>query len=163
MKLIEVLKNLIYENKKLIDTVDVDGREVNIQYNDHSNLAVNASKYGRQSIEDIFTSMMDILDVIVDVSDDILTSPSKIKNKNHSILVKDHMIGVDYHFWVNKSKNDDLFLTINTSISHPLSLPKEQNDKKIIITKTGDTLVKENLDLGNFTKIVKGDIIIYIQ
>lgn len=163
MKLIGVLKNLISEKKQLIDKIDVDGREVNIQYNDHSNLSVNPSKYGRQSIDDIFSSMVDILDVIVDVSDNILTSPSKIENKDHSILVKDYMIGVDYHFWVNRSKKDDLFLTINTSISHPLSLPKKQNDKKIIITKTGDTVIKEDLDFGNFTIIKRGDIIIYIK
>lgn len=162
MKLIGVLKNIISEGKKLINRFDVDGRKVNISYNDHSNLASNLSKYGRQSIEDIFSSMVDNLDIIIDLSDDILKNPSKITNKDHSILVKDYMIGVDYHFWVTKSKKDDLFLTINTSISHPLSLPNKKNDKKILITRTGDTIIKEQIESNNFTKIIRGNIIIYI-
>ena len=162
MKLIEVLKNILFEGNQLIDKFNVDGEKVNILYNDHSNTAINPSKYGRQPIEDISSSMVDILDIIVDLSNDILDSPPKIKNKDHSILVKDYMIGVDYHFWVTKSKKNELFLTINTSISHPSSLPKNQNDKKIIITKTGDTIIKEQIDSNNFTKIVRGDIIIYI-
>jgi hypothetical protein len=162
MKLIESLKIILSEGKQLIDKFDVGGKKVNILYNDHSNLAVSSSKYGRQSIDDIYSSMVDILDIIVDASDDILQEPTKTNNKDHSILVKDYMIGVDYHFWVEESKKNDLFLTINTSISHPRSLPKESNDKKIIITKTGDTIIKEHLDSNNFTKIKRGDIIIYI-
>lgn len=162
MKLIEILKTILSEGKQLIDKFNVDGNKVNILYNDHSNTAINTSKYGRQSIEDISSSMVDNLDIIVDLSNDILDSPPKIKNKDHSILVKDYMIGVDYHFWVTKSKKNELFLTINTSISHPLSLPNNKNDKKIIITRTGDTLIKEQLGHNNFTKIIRGNIIIYI-
>ena len=161
MKLLSLIKSLITESKQLIDRYEVDGQNVDIFYNDHSNLAQNSSKYGRQSIEDIKESMVDILDIIVEVSMGILSSPSKVKDKDHSILVKDHMIGIDYHFWVTTSSNGDLFLTINTSISHPKNLPTNQNDKKIIITKNGDTIIKEGINLNVFTKIIKGDIIIY--
>ena len=161
MKLLSLIKSLITEAKQLIDRYEVDGQNVDIFYNDHSNLAQNSSKYGRQSIEDIKESMVDILDIIIEVSMDILSSPSKVKDKDHSILVKDHMIGIDYHFWVTTSSNGDLFLTINTSISHPKNLPTNQNDKKIIITKNGDTIIKEGINLNVFTKIIKGDIIIY--
>ena len=162
MKLLSLIKSLISEAKQLIDRYEVDGQNVDVFYNDHSNLAQNSSKYGRQSIEDIKESMVDILDIIVEVSMDILSSPSKIRGKDHSILVNDYMIGIDYHFWVTTSSNGNLFLTINTSIGHPKKLPINQNDKKIIITKNGDTIIKEQFNNNNFTKIVRGDIIIYL-
>lgn len=163
MKLLNTIKNIILERKQLLDRYEVDGLNVDIFYNDHSNMAISDSSYGRQSIEDIKESIVDILDTIVEVSIDILNSPSKIQDKDHSILIKDYMIGVDYHIWVTQSKNSDLFLTINTSIGHPKSLPFNQNDKKIIITKEGDTIIKEQFNLENFTKIVRGDIIIHIM
>jgi hypothetical protein len=71
------------------------------------------------------------------------------------------MLGMDYHFWVTSASNGDIFLTINTSIGHPKKLPDNQNDKKIIITKEGDTIIKESIDLDVFTKLQRGNIIIY--
>lgn len=162
MKLLSVLKNLINEAKELLAKYQVDSSNVDILYNDHSNLSVNSSKYGRQSVEDIKDSMVEILDIIVPISLDILTKPSKIEGKDHSILIKDNMIGMDYHFWVNLARNGNIALTINTSIGHPRFLPNNQNDKTIVITKLGDTLIKEQFEGNNFTKIVKGDIILYI-
>jgi hypothetical protein len=162
MKLLNTIKNLILEGRQLLDRYDVGGINVDIFYNDHSNISISNSSYGRQSIEDINESIIDILDIIVEVSINILNSTGKIQGKDHSILIKDYMIGVDYHVWVTQSKNGDLFLTINTSIGHPKSLPIGQNDKTIIITKSGDTLIKEQFKNNNFTKIVKGDIILYI-
>ena len=163
MKLLSVLKNLINEAKSLLDQYEVDGYNVDIFYNDHSNLSINSSKYGRQSIEDIKDSMVDILDIIVEVSMDILSSPSKVKDKDHSILVRNFMIGMDYHFWVTSSPDGGIYLIINTSIGHPKFLPDNQNDKKIIITKNGDAVIREQFEGNNFTKIVRGDIIIYIN
>ncbi len=162
MKLLSLIKTLISEAKTLIDTHDVNGQDVNIYYNDHSNLAQNFSKYGRHPIEEIKNSMVDILDVIVDVCNEMLDLPSKVVGKDHSILVKDYMIGVDYHFWVNRNSRGKLFLIINTSIRQSGGkLPYDKNDKKIIITKNGDTIIKENFNINQFTKIIKGDIIIY--
>lgn len=161
MKLFYFFNDLINEAKELLDQYEVEGHNVDIFYNDHSNLSVNSSKYGRKSVEDIKDSMVDILDVIVLNSLEILDKPSKIKGKDHSILVKDYMLGMDYHFWVNTSRDGDIYLTINTSIGHPKKLPDNQNDKKIIITKSGDTVIKESINLNVFTKIVKGNIIIY--
>ena len=162
MKLLNTIKNIILEGKQLLDRYEVDGLNVDIFYNDHSNMAISNSLYGRQSIEDIKESIVDILDIIVEVSIDILNSPSKIQDKDHSILIKDYMIGVDYHIWVTQSKNSDLFLTINTSIGHPKNLPSNQNDKTIMVTKSGETVIREDFEVNNFTKIIKGDIIIYI-
>lgn len=161
MQLLNIIKSLILEGKVLIKRFDLDGTNINIYFNTHSNIAQNSSSYGRQSIDDITNSMIDILDIILSVSLDILNHPSKIEGKQHSILVKDYMIGVDYHFWVDKSPKDDLYLTINTSIAHPKNLPSKKNDKKIIITRTGDTVIKESMDYLLFTKLVRNNIIIY--
>ena len=162
MKLLNTIKNIIFEGKQLLDKYEVAGLNVDIFYNDHSNMAISNSLYGRQSIEDINESIVDILDIVVEVSINILNSTGKIQGKDRSILIKDYMIGVDYHVWVTQSKNGDLFLTINTSIGHPKNLPSDQNDKTIIITKLGETVIRENFEFDNFTKIIKGDIIIYI-
>ena len=162
MKLLNTVKNIIFEGKQLLDRYEVGGLNVDIFYNDHSNMAISNSSYGRQSIESINESIVDILDIVVEVSINILNSPSKIQDKDHSILIKDYMIGFDYHVWVTQSKNGNLFLTINTSIGHPKNLPSDQNDKTIIITKSGETVIRENFEFNNFTKIIKGDIIIYI-
>lgn len=163
MKLLGVVKNLILERRQLLDKYEVNGVMVDIFYNDHSNIAINTSEYGRTPVSEILYSMVEVLDVIVDVSLEILNNPKSTtkKNKDKSILVVDNLIGVDYHFWISKSNNGKLFLTINTSISHPRHLPKDKNDKKIIITKSGETIIREEFDLDNFTKITKGNIIIY--
>ena len=163
MKLLPFFKDLINEAKELLAKYDVDGHNVDILYNDHSNLSVNSSKYGRQSVEEIKDSMVEILDLIVSNSLDILAKPSKVSGKDHSILVRDLMIGMDYHFWVTLSRNGNIVLTINTSIGHPKKLPDNQNDKKIIITKDGDTIIREQFENNNFTEVVRGDIIIYIS
>jgi hypothetical protein len=163
MKLLGVVKNIILERRQLLDKYEVDGVLVDIFYNDHSNMAINTSMYGRKPIQEILTSMVELLDVIVKVSLDILSKPKKRVDKDRSILVIDNLIGIDYHFWVTQSKSGKLFLTINTSIGHPKFLPKDKNEKKIIITKTGDTIITEQFDINNFTKIVKGDIIIYYE
>jgi len=161
MKLLGVVKNLILERRQLLDKYEVNGVMVDIFYNDHSNIAINTSEYGRQPIEEILTSMVELLDVIVDVCLDILSKPKKRVDKDRSILVIDNLLGIDYHFWVTQSKSGKLFLTINTSIGHPKFLPRDKNEKKIIITKSGETIIKEEFDLDNFTKITKGNIIIY--
>jgi len=162
MKLLSFFKNIIVEARELISQYDFEGQEVNLLYNTHSNIGISSSAYGRQPIESVETSIVDFLDVIVPTSLEILNKPSKVVGKDHSILVKDYMNGFDYHFWVNKSKNDKLFLTINTSIGHPRSLPNKQNDKTIIITNIGETFIREQFENINFTKIIRGDIIIYI-
>jgi hypothetical protein len=164
MKLLGVVKKLILERRQLLDKYEVNGVQVDIFFNDHSNIAINTSEYGRSPVSEILYSMVEVLDVIVDVSLEILNNPKSTtnkKDKDKSILVIDNLIGVDYHFWISKSNNGKLFLTINTSISHPRHLPKDKNDKKIIITKSGETIIREEFDLDNFTKITKGNIIIY--
>lgn len=161
MKLLSVVKNIILEKRHLLDKYEVDGINVDIFYNDHSNIGVTDSTYGRHSLDGILTSMTEILDIITQVSNDMLVNTKRINKKDSSILVIDNLLKIDYHFWVSKSKSGNLFLTINTSIHHPKHLPKDKNDKTIIITKSGETIIREEYDLDNFTKITKGNIIIY--
>ena len=155
-----VIKNLILEAREVIGQYDVDGQYVDILFNTHSNISTNCSTYGRVCVEDIKNSMEEILEVIVEVCNSLDDLPSKRPGMDKSILVTDNQMGADYHFWLNKSKNGTLFLTINTSISHPKHLPNKQNDRKIIITKIGDTIVKESIS-NLFTYKIIGDIIVY--
>ena len=53
MKLLNTIKNIIFEGKQLLDKYEVAGLNVDIFYNDHSNMAISNSSYGRQSIESI--------------------------------------------------------------------------------------------------------------
>lgn len=161
MKLLNIVKNLISEARQLLDQYDVDGQFVDLLYNTHSNSSVNTSTYGRINVEDIKFSIEEILEVIIEVSNNMFLKPSKTGG-DHSILVIDNQLGVDYHFWVNKSKKDVLFLTINTSIKHPKHLPTDKNDSKIIITKVGDAIVSESIN-ETFTYKVIGNIIVYYQ
>ena len=161
MKLFYFFEDLIIEAKQLLNKYEVGGYNVFIYYNDHSNLAVGSSLYGRQSVEEIRYSMVDMLDDIVSISLGIINKPSRVRGNDPSILVKDYMLGMDYHFWVTSSPDGDIYLTINTSIGHPKKLPDNQNDKKIIVTNDGETLIRESINLNLFTKIVRGDIIIY--
>jgi hypothetical protein len=47
-------------------------------------------------------------------------------------------------------------------MNHPEKLNVKPENKFVIFTSGGDTIIKEQIDFNNFTKIVRGDIIIYI-
>lgn len=161
MKFKSIVKSLILEARIPIGEYEVDGYDVTILYNTHSDLATNSSHYGRIPVDEIKLAMEEILDLIVEVSLKVLDKDSKSDNDN-SILVVDNQIGGDYHFWVNKSKSDNIFLTINTSINHPRHLPTSKNSAKIVVTRVGDTIVKESID-DTFTYKIIGDIIVYYK
>lgn len=157
-----IIKSLITESRELIGQYDVNGQYVDVLFNTHSNISTNCSAYGRLCVEDIHVSIEDILGVIIEVSNSLLNSSNNQSNSDKSILVVDNQIGADYHFWINKSKRGVLYLTINTSIQHPKHLPNKKNDSKIIITKNGDTIVKESID-NTFTSKNIGNIIVYYK
>ena len=161
MKFKSIVKSLILEARIPLGEYEVDGYDVTILYNTHSDLATNSSHYGRIPVDEIKLAMEEILDLIVEVSLKVLDKDSKSDNDN-SILVVDNQIGGDYHFWVNKSKSDNIFLTINTSINHPRHLPTSKNSAKIVVTRVGDTIVKESID-DTFTYKIIGDIIVYYK
>ena len=159
MKFQSIVKSLILEARELLDQYEINGQNVDILYNTHSNIGVNNSSLGRIPVDEILEAMVEILEVIVEVSLNVLENGN---NQDKSILIVDNQVGGDYHIWVNRGKSGTLFLTINTSINHPRHLPKQQNDAKIIITKLGDTVVKESID-DTFTSKVIGNIIVYYQ
>ena len=161
MKFKSIIKSLILEARIPIGEYEVDDHNVTILYNTHSDLATSDSEYGRMPVDEIKTAMEDILEVIVEVSLKVLKKEQKWHG-DKSILIVDNQIGGDYHFWVNKSKSDDIYLTINTSINHPRHLPTSKNSAKIIVTRTGDTIVKESID-NTFTSKIIGDIIVYYK
>ena len=83
MKLLGVVKNLILERRQLLDKYEVNGVQVDIFFNDHSNIAINTSEYGRSPVSEILYSMVEVLDVIVDVSLEILNNPKSTTNKKN--------------------------------------------------------------------------------
>ena len=161
MKFQSIVKNLILEARKLIVQYEVNGIDVDILYNTHSSIGVNNSALGRVPVDEVLYAILEILEVIVEVSLKSLDKESK-HGKDKSILIVDNQVGGDYHIWVNWSKSGTLFLTINTSIYHPKHLPSQKNDGKIIITKVGDTIVKESVD-DTFTSKIIGNIIVYYK
>jgi hypothetical protein len=79
-----------------------------------------------------------------------------------SIFVRDSGNGFDFIInpeYVNGKYN----LMITTSMNHPEKLNVKPENKFVIFTSAGDTIIKEQIEFKNFTKIVKGDIIIYIM
>ena len=161
MKFQSIVKSLILEARELLDQYEVNGIDVAIYNNIYDNIEINNSSLGRVPIDEVLDAMVEILEVIVEVS---LNSLEKETNhgKDKSILIVDNQVGGDYHIWVNRGKSGTLFLTINTSIYHPKHLPLQKNDGKIIITKIGDTIVKESVD-DTFTSKVIGNIIVYYK
>jgi hypothetical protein len=64
--------------------------------------------------------------------------------------------------YIKKDNEDKLKITINTSIRHPLDLKnKKFKTREITITSNDNVRIKENFNINEFTKIIKGDIIIY--
>jgi hypothetical protein len=153
MKLLDVLKSLIIESK-LIDKFTLDGIDVEIRSTMESEVIAPNSKTGRVNKDEILESMGDIYDVIIKQAM-IVTSK---EDGNSALLISDYWLGFDYQLWVKFNKNK-LTLTINTSIRHPKLLSnKNFNTRRIIITKDGETIIKESLDGYKILK-VKGKII----
>ena len=161
MKFQSIVKSLILEARELIAQYEVNGINVDILYNTHSSIGINNSSLGRVPIDEVLYAMVEILEVIVEVSLNSLEKKTS-HSKDKSILIVDNQVGGDYHIWVNRGKSGTLYLTINTSIFHPKHLPLQKNDGKIIITKIGNTIVKESVD-DTFTSKVIGNIIVYYK
>lgn len=161
MKILNIVKSIILEAREFIAQYNIGGQKVSISYNTHSNLAIGTSHYGRVEIDDIKYSMEEIMDVIINISLKILSSKGP-SSRDSSILVVDNQIGIDYHFWINLSGKGVLHTTINTSIRHPRHLPSNKNSAKIIITRVGDTIVKESIG-EEFTSVQIGNIIVYYK
>jgi hypothetical protein len=158
MKLFSILKQLITEST-FIERFNLNGINVEIRNTYESNRAVTQfSSTGRVPIDDILDSMSDIYDVIISQSLVVLESCEK----DCALLIRDYRLGFDYQLFIEMRKNK-LRIIVNTSIWHPKKLKNELRGTREIIISDSETIsIKEDVELNNFTKIVKGDIIIYI-
>ena len=151
MKLLELLSTLITEGK-LIDKFIINGLVVNITSTHESDIAVNdISSLGRVSKEEILESMRDIIEIIVTQGLVVLDTC----NKRCGLLVSDYSMGFDYQLWVTM-KTNKLELKINTSIKHPKQLFNDKfKTRRIIVTRDGETVIKESLEHYRSVKIGK--------
>lgn len=145
------------EDRVTLGTFKEGNSVFNIVATDHTQIANNPiSLKSRANFEDLGEVVFEFNNIIGDVAKDVIRD-----RKKDSILVRDNWNGFDFIIYPHYD-NGKYNLNIATSIKHPQKLNVKNKNTLIIITKEGDTIIKEDLDFGNFTKIVKGDIIIYI-
>ncbi len=158
MKLLDVLKELIIES---YDTYyggfTHDNKEFKIYGSEHSQEATKTSaESGRYDVDELVQVIMDFKDIYGDLAVDVI----KDREKN-SILTFDNLLNVNFLTYVNKKGKNVIDLKIHTSLKNRRKLNIKPQNKVLVITKSGDTIIKEQIDTNNFTKIVRGDIIIY--
>ena len=161
MELIKVLKSIVLESRriKLGSFTDDDGDIFNIIATIHSQLNVN--KYSKSATRVDVDSISDVIIEFKDIFSKVSNSIEQDINKE-SIFVRDYTNRFD--FILNPTyKNGKYQLFITTSMNHPEMLNVKPENVLIILKNDGDVIIKEQLELNNFTKIIKGNIIIYIK
>ncbi len=159
MKLLKILESILFESRriKLGSFKDDEGDIFNIIATIHTQGGVNQNY--RSSRADI-DSINDVINEYQDVFSQV-TKSIEYDIKKDSIFVRDNGNGFDFIItpeYVNGRYN----LLITTSINHPEKLNVKKQNTLVIFTSDGDTVIKEQIDSNNFTKIIRGDIIIYI-
>jgi len=151
MKLLNVLSTLITEGR-LLDRFVINGLVVNITSTHESDVAVmDNSSFGRVPKEEILESLTDIIEVVVTQSLVVLDTCER----RCGLLVSDFSMGFDYQLWVTM-KTNKLELKINTSIKHPKQLFNDKfKTRRVIVTKDGDTIIRESLEQYRSVKIGK--------
>ena len=161
MELIKVLKSIVLESRriKLGSFTDDDGDIFNIIATIHSQLNVN--KYSKSTTRVDVDSISDVIIEFKDIFSKVSKSIEQDINKE-SIFVRDYTNRFD--FILNPTyKNGKYQLFITTSMNHPEMLNVKPENVLIILKNDGDVIIKEQLELNNFTKIIRGNIIIYIK
>jgi hypothetical protein len=161
MELIKVLKSIVLESRriKLGSFTDDDGDIFNIIATIHSQLNVN--KYSKSATRVDVDSISDVIIEFKDIFSKVSNSIEQDINKE-SIFVRDYTNRFD--FILNPTyKNGKYQLFITTSMNHPEMLNVKPENVLIILKNDGDVIIKEQLELNNFTKIIRGNIIIYIK
>ena len=151
MKLLNLLSKLITETK-LLDRFVVNGLVINVSSTRESDVAImDNTTFGRVPKDEILESMSDIIEVIVTQGLIVLDTC----NKRCGLLVSDYSMGFDYQLWVTM-KTNKLELKINTSIKHPKQLFNDKfKTRRIIVTRDGETVIKESLEHYRSVKIGK--------
>ena len=157
MKLLSVLRSLIVEDRITLGSFENEGDVFNIVATNHTQIANNPiSLKSRPDFEDLGDVVFEFDDIISNVAKDVI-----VNRKKDSIFVRDNWNGFDFIIYPHYDEGE-YKLNIATAIKHPQKLNIKNQNTLIIITSNGDTLIKEQFKNNNFTKIVKGDIILYI-
>jgi hypothetical protein len=144
MKLIATLQSLILENKLIDRFTSNNGQIIDIEANLHSQQGQGTySNLQRVSSDEILDSFNDIREIVVKQANKISQICDK-DNKGCGILVRDNLLGFDYHFWIDKKKSDKLILILNTSIRHPKKLFNREKHNVVIIDDDGDYNILES-------------------
>jgi hypothetical protein len=160
MNLLPLLKSIIVESVP-IKNVTINGQPLSIVQTYESFRAITGSgEFIRVPADEIMDSMSDIYDVLINQSF-ILFNTCKHKC---ALLIRDYRLGFDYQLFTHYNiKNNNLKITINTSIRHPKKLFNNVNTREIIITRNDDIVIRESIINQSFTYKIIGDIIIYYQ
>lgn len=159
MKLLNVLKKIICESKDTYyGSFFYKDKEFKIYGTTHSHETTsNSAESGRYDVGELYQTIIDFDDVYGKLSMDILSD-----NTKNSILTFDNLLGVNFVTYVNYGSKDVVNLRIHTSLKNRRKLNIKPVNKVLYITNSGDTIIKEQFNNINFTKIVRGDIIIYL-
>ena len=161
MKLLTILKTILSESRRIkLSSFRDDDRDLfNVIATIHTQDSINKSSVSATRVD------IDLINDVINEYQDIFSQITKsIENdiNKKSIFVRDSGNGFDFIInpeYVNGKYN----LMITTSMNHPEKLNVKPENKFVIFTSAGDTIIKEQIEFKNFTKIERGDIIIYIM
>lgn len=146
MKLITTLKTLLLEYKLVNRFKSVSGQIVDIESNTHSKIGQGfSSNLQRIGEDEIIESFEDVKEIAVDLSNKILNKCDRSK-KECGLLIRDNMLGFDYHFWLRHKGDNKLVMIINTSIRHPKKLFNTEKHNIIVIDKDGGHTILESFN-----------------
>lgn len=152
-----MLKSLINEGRLTLGTFEEGDDVFNVIATDHTQIANNPiSSKSRPNFEDLGNIVFEFSDVIGGVTKDVIRN-----KKKDSIFVRDNWNGFDFIIYPHYDRGE-YNLNIATSIKHPEKLKVKKQNTLVLLTSDGDTIIKEQIESNNFTKIKRGDIIIYI-
>jgi hypothetical protein len=157
MKLLLVLKSLIVEDRVTLGSFENKGDVFNVVATDHTQIAnTPISSKSRPDFKELGNIVFEFDDIISNVAKDVI-----VNYKKDSIFVRDNWNGFDFIIYPHFD-DGEYKLNIATSIKHPQKLKIKNQNTLVLITNNGDTIIKEQFENNNFTKIVRGDIILYI-
>lgn len=162
MQLLKILKNILTEQENredLGDFIDEDGDTFNVVATIHSQESTSPNtKSGRVDVNTIGDVIFEFSDVFSELAKSILNDPNKT-----SILVRDYLNRFDFIVAPDVNYDGTYSLNIITSILYPKKLSYKPKNRLIIIKNDGDLVVEEFVNLKLFTKVQKGNIIIYYE
>ena len=143
MRLIETLKTLILEHKLIKRFMSDSGQMVYVEANPHSREGQGKFNLQRVDYDEILDSFEDIKDVVVSQANKIIKNCNK-SNKECALIVRDNLLGFDYHFWIERADDKKMVLIVNTSIRHPRKLFNPHKSNIIIVDNEGSHTIIES-------------------